>query len=216
MKIEKPYTEIFKDILISTHKEIFDAEVMTKNSINQSINKFINRTFNAKDLLIQGEIDEEHYNVIKKDCEKSISKLGERLQKSVIMTRNNRMNIKKAINLFSNPGLLLSKLDADSRMNLLSIFIKKDDATVINMEFSLSSPIRIVYGMSYTTPKLVSNRNDYKSFLPPEFRSKNTMKILKIEKEKGGPKTIGDACMICDFLEEYARLVSNIILKSLT
>lgn len=68
------YMSIFKDMLKSVKKELFNDFTVYGNSIVPNIDRLINRIHKAKDLLTAGEIEPEDYQIIKEDCEHGIKK----------------------------------------------------------------------------------------------------------------------------------------------
>lgn len=210
LSIDNAYLDPYRDILKHIKKDLFIQQSASRNTISQDIDRLIQRIVKAKELLLQGEIETEDYQVIKDDCKKRIDLLGIELHESATLEIKKSERINKVIQELTQLGKVLRAVDISEKRKIIRLTLA--GCPILNDELKLSEiisqslhplfNIKDVSGIKHA-----KNLSSYKEW-GESYEDKIAEKIMEIEKKKENNIPKKTALEITRFLANYAKLTT--------
>ncbi|MGF6928578.1 site-specific DNA recombinase [Chitinophaga sp. W2I13] len=207
---DKPYLDLYKDILKHTRRDIFIEQSIIQKTISQSIERLIERILKAKELLLQGEIESDDFLLIKKDCEKRISMMGIELQNAA---KKHEIHIKNQYELvlqLSQLSKLMEKSSLPDKRKLLKLILSNNPILTADMWIGniVNQSVLSVYNLKATTD-IKHNADSQKSINTDDAYAAGIIaRVAEIENKKGHKTTKTSARNLLSFLLEFARFAT--------
>jgi DNA invertase Pin-like site-specific DNA recombinase len=201
------YIVLFKDILIETYRDQFYKQEYSQVYIMKTIDKVIERSIKAKELLTSGEIDTDDYLAMKADCERRINIMGTELQNNMTNRTNKEESLNQIVKHLSHLDMVYQQANIIEKRKLLAILFPPAfifDQLCLNNNFSFA--IQHVFNLE--TPDFNKVReceflSDYEG--TTQYESRCT-KVLQIEQDKGRLLTKLQSLAIVNFLYKFAEI----------
>jgi len=201
------YTMLYKDILKKTHRNVSGNQINWQAYITKNIDRLIERSVKAKELLALGDIDSDDYLAIKADCERRVNVMGIELQKSIKMVAGREHALNRMVRHFSHPDIVYQKATTIAKRKLLSIMFPKEFIfDSLSMNNNLSFAMQHIFNLNAFT----NNKVPDDDLLPDNETTKlcesQYSKVVAIENKKGCSITQQQAMVIIGFLHEFAEI----------
>ncbi|SMC67993.1 recombinase family protein [Pedobacter africanus] len=211
LRLGQKYLDVYEDVLKHIGKDSYNIVAVTEKSISIAIDKLIDRLVKAKELLLIGEIEDEDYILIKKDCESKIHMLGADLQRAEIISKKNSDSLKKEKLKLSRFGRTFSLMECFDKRKLMNIMLYPVILPKIEFELGtmINADVGILFELDCLTQKAPEKTMYYEESMDPAFYTQTIIKLEDII--HGGKLKLGDATAsrILYFLSVFAKVVSK-------
>jgi DNA invertase Pin-like site-specific DNA recombinase len=144
---ERVYVDLLKIILYGLNNKQFETGALDQGRLTRDIERLLDRSIKARELLTIGEIDTDDYSAIKADCKRKINLLGIGLQHAAEMVVNGRKNIDKKAKILSQLSVSYEGADIETKRKIIKLLLG-DKAAFPATDFisMLNRPASIVFG----------------------------------------------------------------------
>lgn len=209
LQVHEGYLQVYKDIIKHVRKDLYDVGLSQSKSAATLIDRLIERIVNAKELLIKGEIDNDDYCTIKKDCEHKIHLLGKDLQSYQVVENEKLQNLSRSVLRLSEFGKTFGFASVDKKKEIVSVILTAHP--VMNSEIHLSELLNSgmvllfnLNGIANKDPQANVVLHENRDHL---FWNQMVEKINKVARAQTQVVDKGDALIILNFLTTFARII---------
>lgn len=214
LEIDTAYLAIYKDLLRFVDKKRYASNTTSRNNHVSNVNKLIERIIKVKELLLKGEIEEDDFMIIKKDCELQINRLGTSLQQSDWIERRIENDLKRRQQQLSNLANTFNNCNLQKRKKLLGMLINPQAILSIEMQLStiLKTDIGRLFGLeNVEDDNTVREERNYSNSIEwnDQLLDKFLPKIMAITGKQECPTQKSTAFKILAFLMEYEKITEE-------
>lgn len=209
LSINSDYLGIYEMVYRVEHEKIFQSFRIDQAYISKTIEKLIDRSSNAKQLLYKGKIESEDFLTIKSDCEEKIECLSRELYQTFLggikkkntISRNNLSCI--CLKKFYEHGTKEAKWQVVDML-----FVKPLIFNISNFKANMTAAAQVIFGneLRTETGSILRYNNQFKYKTDQPFCEM----VLEIEKRNNRTITMQDAKGILSFLAVFVKfLIQN-------
>jgi len=206
---DKFYQDLYREILKHIRKDLFAEQSINQKTISQSTNRLRERILKAKELLLNGEIENEDFLIIKKDCEQSINSMGVDLKHSILTSKNTKRRLNKAVQQLSQLEILWRQSNFTTKRKLLSSLLKDQFILAIKLNFNamVNGATQSIYNLARSHHYRPKQEDEcLQNTMNTQFIKEMVALILTRERRKNPKIQNAQIQEILNFLVNFATL----------
>ncbi|HVX01359.1 MAG TPA: recombinase family protein, partial [Candidatus Babeliaceae bacterium] len=118
LQLDPVYHVLYKDLIRYLRKDVSENREISIKTITTAIDRQVERVVRAKELLLQGDIEEDDYQIIKADCEQRIHDLGINLQQCDLVKQRKEESLTVLAEKLSHIGAIFQALDVTEQREI--------------------------------------------------------------------------------------------------
>ncbi|WP_448635171.1 recombinase family protein [Pedobacter panaciterrae] len=208
LKADKFYQDLYRKILKHIRKDLFAEQSINQKTISQSTSRLIERILKAKELLQNGEIENEDFLVIKKECEQNINSMGIDLKHSILTSKNTKRRLNKAVQQLSQLEIFWRQSNFTTKRKFLSFLLKDQPILGVTLNFNamINGAMQSIYNLGRADYKPKQEDEHLQSTMNTQFIKEMTALVLTRESRKNPKIQNVQAQEILTFLVNFAAL----------